>query len=501
MAPRESLLRWLKAAATRVRWQRALHDAMWAAAGLMVLAACHATVVAFAGAPAIVTAIRPLLLLVAFAIVAGFGVRRWPPADLAVVAAAADARAGLHDELLSAHWFATRADADPFVDRHVRHAVQIAGALDVARLFPLRVPGHAVAAGAVALLIAVAAHAWPRMRDATAPDLQEVAGASTRGVREETRSPIAGGDATADADDGRSRAAAALWKQLDALAGELSRRPGGPSLAQAVAARDARAAAQALRDAKQADAPQTAGGATAKPDEQTTSALAADILDRIAALMKAGDADGAARRPEAADPDRPTARLDRELRADQDDAQKSAPREQSAGEDALNTSLRALSRSSTGGRDNVHGEADSTEGAGRANVGGGAMGRRVNTSTAGAGEGDQPTGAATAPEGDQVLGRKTERLAVQLRTVRLPQGDDAARDDPDDPAGTEESFYAATRAQAARTAFASVGAVSRSTAEAAQAGATSPLEFRDAVKRYTLARHRREPVRPTGDLP
>ena len=71
-------------------------------------------------------------------------------------------------QLLSAHWFATRADADPFVDRHVRHAVQIAGALDVARLFPLRVPGHAVAAGAVALLIAVAAHAWPRMRDATA---------------------------------------------------------------------------------------------------------------------------------------------------------------------------------------------------------------------------------------------------------------------------------------------------------------------------------------------
>ncbi len=327
-------------------------------------------------------------------------------------------------------------------------------------------------------------------------------GASSRGVREEPRSPIAGSDATADADDGRSRAAAALWKQLDALAGELSRRPGGPSLAQAVAARDARAAAQALRDAKQADAAQTtAGGGTAKPDEQMTSALAADILDRIAALMKAGDADGGARQPAAADPDRPTARLDRELRADQDDAQKSAPREQSAGEDALNTSLRALSRSSTGGRDNVHGEADSTEGAGRANVGGGAMGRRVNTSTAGAGDGDQPTGAATAPEGDQVLGRKTERLAVQLRTVRLPRADDAARDDPDDPAGTEESFYAATRAQAARTAFASVGAVSRSTAEAAQAGSTAPLEFRDAVKRYTLARHRREPVRPTGDLP
>jgi hypothetical protein len=493
MPPREMLLRWLNDAAARVRRQRALHDAMWAAAGLMVLAACHAAVVAFAGAPAIVAAIGPLLLLVAFAVVVGFGVRRWQRADLAEVASAADARAGLHDELLSAHWFATQTDAAPFVDRHVRHAVQIAGDLDVAHLFPLRVPHHAVVIGAVALLVAVAAHAWPRARDVTRPDTREVAGSSSRVVRDEPRSPVAGSDAEAEAEHGRSRAIAALWTQLESLAG-------GSSLAQAVAARDARAAAQALRDAKPGHAVQTtAGGGTAKADEQMTSALAADILDRIAALTKVGEAAGGTRQPAATDPDRPTASLDRELRADQDDAQKSAPREQSAGEDALNTSLRALSRSSTGGRDNVHGEADHPEGAGRANVSGGAMGRRINTSTAGSGDGDQPTGAVTAPEGDQVLGRKTERLAVQLRTVRLPRAEDAARDDPEDPAGTEESFYAATRAQAARTAFAAVGAAAGPTAETAQAGEVSPLEFRDAVKRYTLARHRRESDRSAGD--
>jgi hypothetical protein len=299
------------------------------------------------------------------------------------------------------------------------------------------------------------------------------------------------------------RRAASLWKQMEALVGELSGSTAGQSLAQAIAARDSRAAAQAL-DALQRDALQRAGDVRAPeaPDDQMSDALAKGILDRLADLLQAESAAGVAQPAAPADADRPTARLNSELRAEQEDAQRAAPRQQSAGEDAVNTLLRALSRSSTGGRDAVRGEAENAEGAGRASVGGGAMGRRVGVSSAGAGEGDQPAENVTPlPDGDAIFGQKTERLAVQLRTVKMKEGELDERDGSEDPRGTEEATYAATRAQAARTAAQAVGAASPSDAEGALEAQAAPLEFREAVKRYTLTRHRREPaaVQAAGD--
>lgn len=494
MTPRESLLGWLDDAATRVGRQRLLHEGVWGLAGLLVLVAGHAIVVRFASAPDVAEALQPLLLLAAISIVTIVVVRRWRRPDLAVVATAVDARLGLHDELRSAHWFMTQAVGSPFVDLHLRHAARITEGLAPRGLFPLRLPRPAAGVAAVALIAGAAAWLLPPRHDPATDGATSISGAVARGAEAHSGSVQAGDAVESERKHGKPGAAATLWQQLAALAGELSGRPEGQSLAQAVAARDARAAAQALR-ALQQDASRTTTGTSGQetPNEQMSDTLAQGILERIAELMKTGEAN-AGTRPGEADVERPTARLDRELREDQEDAQRSAPRQLSAGEDALNTSLRALSRSSTGGRDAVHGEADSTEGAGRASVGGGAMGRRVGISGAGAGEGDQPTGtAAAAPEGDSVFGRRTERLAVQLRAVKVPESELDERADHQDPTGTEESFYAATRAQAARAGFESVGAVSRTEAESALAAERSPIEFREAVKRYTLARHRREP--------
>lgn len=495
MTPRDVLLGWLNDAALRVCRQRWLHEGAWGLAGLLVLVASHAVIVRFASAPAVVAAIEPLLLLVAIAIVVGVVARRWRRPDFAGLAASVDAKAGLHDELRSAHWFAAQAGENPFVDLHLGRAARITEGLAIPGLFPLRVPRNAVVVAAIALIVGAGAWSLPRGSTPRTDDPIATMGDATRVARDDPRSAAPDGVPDSTTEHARQRVAATLWKQLEALAGELSGRPGGQSLAQAVAARDARAAAQALRALQKDSSGQTTATAGAEaPNEQMSDVLAQGILERLAELLKAGEANAGGRGSGEAEAERPTARLDRELREDQDDAQRSAPRQQSAGEDALNTSLRALSRTSTGGRDAVHGEADSTEGAGRASVGGGAMGRRVGVSGAGAGEGDQPTGnVAAIPEGDEVLGRRTERLAVQLRAVKVPERELDEREGHEDPAGTEESFYAATRAQAARAGFESVGAASRSEAESALAAERSPIEFREAVKRYTLARHRREP--------
>jgi hypothetical protein len=490
MPPRERLLGWLEDAATRAGRQRRLHDGTWGAACLLVLAACHATVVRFAGAPVVVTALGWLLLLGALAIVAGVVARGWRRPRLAAVAAAVDAKAGLRDELVSAHWFATHAGQDPFVELHLRRAAQTAGGLTIGSFFPPRVPRAAAAVAVAASIVGTGAWSLPPGVAPMTPVPETAPGGAAHVARDDP--PAARARVAPEA---AMQEAAGLWKQLEMLAGEWSRRPEGQSLAQAIVARDARAAAQAVRDMRK-DAPTRAVVAAAPeaPNEQMSDALAQGILERLAELLKTGEAVGAARQSGATEGERPTARLERELRDEQEDAERGAPRQASAGEDALNTSLRALSRTGTGGRDAVHGEADSAQGAGRASVGGGAMGRRVGVSGTGAGEGDQPVaGSAAAPDGEPVLGRRTERLAVQLRAVRVPQGESDAQGGQDDAAGTEESAHDATRAQAARVAFESVGTASRDASERALDAERSPLEFRDAVKRYTLARHRREP--------
>lgn len=495
MESRAILEAWLDGAVARVRAQRRVRVAAWLAAVLLVLGAAHVTTVRLIASPPVVEALRAFWLLAAvFAIVAaGAGLLSRP--RRAAVAAAADRRAGLRDELASAHWFGASGLASPWIDAHLARAATTTGSLTTGALFPLVVPRRAVVVGCAALVVALAAGTWPRptAREAESP---LVAGERAMpGLATERTPGAAGEDDAGEVTGAASKRVAELWKQVGDLAAGLAPDAGGKSLAEAIAARDARAAAQVLRVSRddKAEAVGAAGGES--PGEQMSDVLAQGILERLSALIKA-EAD--APRPAAADEaaERPTARLDSELRADSPDAQRAARREQSTGEAGLNTSLRALSRTSADGRDRVRGEADAVDGAGRANLGGGAMGRRVGTSTGGAGDGDQPVGALVAPEADDaVLGRKTERLAVQLQAVRSRQED---RDDADAPSGAEEAFYAATRAQAARVDFVSATTAARTAEAAAPLSERAPLEYRAAVKRYTLARHRREPAAAGG---
>lgn len=494
MAPGELLVDSLRIAARRIRRQRLLRDGVWGAAFLLAIVACSAVVGRVATEAAVVVALRALLIVGGALVAIGLAVRlRFQPL-LESVASRVDAAAGLHEELASAYWFATRGDATPFVDEHVQRAAAVARGLDWPRLLPFSVPSHAVLAAAAAIL-ALGLAWWLPPGDPPVPgssDAVVAVGRAVSGFEPGSAAPHDADGADDPAPDAATpREARNLWKQVGALAAGFGRSPEGRTLAEAIAARDARAAAEALRAARSDASAVGSGGAADGPGEQMTDVLAQGILERLASLLQSEASTPGLRNTGTDDAERPTARLDRELRADQDDAQPGVKREQSAGEDALNTSLRALSRSGTAGRDAVHGEADTTEGAGRANVGGGAMGRRVGVSTGGAGDGDQPVGNLVAPEqGDQVLGRRTERLAVQLKAVKVPET--AAGDADNAPTGTEESFYAATRAQVARVGFRAAGGASQNDAEGTASAPAASVEYREAVKRYTLTRHRRD---------
>jgi len=156
-------------------------------------------------------------------------------------------------------------------------------------------------------------------------------------------------------------------------------------------------------------------------------------------------------------------------------------------EQALNTTLQAMSRDSTGGREVIRGEANPMQGLGRSSVGSGAMGRRVGVSTGGAGDGAQPTGSPQAnAQAEPVLGRKTMRLQLQMQTVKIDQGQTENAD------GSDESFYAATQAQAARSTYEAIVAKQETGIEQSSGNAQLPLAYRDAARRYTVRQHRRE---------
>jgi len=122
------------------------------------------------------------------------------------------------------------------------------------------------------------------------------------------------------------------------------------------------------------------------------------------------------------------------------------------------------------------------------------MGRRIGVSQAGGGDGEQPR---SNPEGnaeaEEVMGKKTQRLAVQLQAVKVEQSAD------EDPNGAEEAFYAATQAQASKLEYATVAGRERYATEQGTQRERMPMAYRDAVKQYMVGQHGKEKEKVTSD--
>jgi hypothetical protein len=481
MSERDILSQWLGRAARRLRLNLWLREASAMACWLLCAAALYQALRVVLGVPEVLAALLPLFLLGCVALVVLFAWRLSRRPTLAQAAAAADRRADLKDQLSSALWFAQQRAPGPMVELLLERATLTVQRLEPRRLFPVVVPRGLPLVGALAVLAGVLAGLSPRVGE---PVVDAVpAGVSSSGSGKIRMQYI---DTEPAATESQRKQIAA--RQLDDLVRELAGDASPEAIAQALGARDARSAAQLLQAFRRRHAAQAGTGHAARPQgEQMSEALAQGILERLKELSNEDDATQAPQPVE--DADQSTARLQRELRDEMEEVQRSRPGEQSAREDALNTMLRAISRNSTGGRELVRGETEAMQDAGRTSVGGGgAMGRRVGVSQAGGGNGEQPRSNADGNADDQpVLGKKTQRLAVQLQMVKVEQGADPDRD------GAEDAFYAATQAQASKLEYEAVKARSRQGPEGSAGGERTPMAYRDAVKQYMLGQHRKEP--------
>lgn len=118
----------------------------------------------------LLTGLDPLAFSAPFlaALVIYFGWRLTRRVSLARAAGEADVRGGLKDELKSAYWFLTSADASPFAQMQVDRAAATAGRLDPAKIVPGSPPRSLYAALALGLLLGLStmldpqlSHSWP----------------------------------------------------------------------------------------------------------------------------------------------------------------------------------------------------------------------------------------------------------------------------------------------------------------------------------------------------
>jgi hypothetical protein len=482
MSEHDFLHRWLARAAARMRACERLRVAGLLACALLGLLALHLALRALLPAPPVLAALTPLFLLAALACLAAFGWLFARRVTLAQAAAAADARAGLNDELKSAYWLGEPAPREGIVALLLQRACDDAQRLDARRLFPLRTPSTAVAALGLGALCAALAGLAPQVAE-TAP-----VAALPLSSNAHRAGAAAAGDAPAAHTEDRQRA---LWSALDQLAERITGSAQAEAIKRAVAARDAQRAAQLVGATQRRDAAAAAQDPRARPDgEQMTAELAQGILERLQELMR-GDEDSP---PAAGAPPAPqdAGRLAEQLRQDLGDADRGRDERGSQGEMLLNAMLRAISRTTQGERQLAQGGGEAGEESGRAQTSGGAMGRRVSRTRAGGNDGEQATGdPAGELEADPVLGARTQRLQAQLHKARVER---SADDDDAGGEGREDSFYDATQAQAAQLALRDVAGAAHPSGETPVAGQQTPLAYRDAVKRYSLSQHRRERV-------
>jgi hypothetical protein len=492
MSQHQVLVDWLTRAALRLRVDRRLRELGWGASALLGLLVVRLLLRAAPLPAAVDAALVPLLVLAALAAVTACCFRLMRPIDIAQAASRADASAGLHDELKSACWFAKQQDPSAAVTIMLQHAGRTVQRLDPDKLFPLSVPRSALAALVLAAAAAVLAHLPAGSADArSARGAEAAAHDSAVAARSASRTRLVGADQTdrfaaplQDPASSQSRDDEALWARAEEAAERLDRVEDRDALRHAIQDRDTKRVTQLLEAAQPTSA--LPGGRAAQPEGNKISAeVAQGILERLQELLAQDD--------DTPGNDVKQSAEEGSLRVSpaQTAATQESQRADSARHDAeseLNAALRAMSLAGTGDREAMRGrgEAQGWQEGDSSNANGGAMGRRVGLSRAGAGNGDAPPGhPAGDPEAAPVLGKQTLRLAAQLQRVATGSPSNE-RDD-----GAPEAFYAATQAQSSRLESQSVTGATRRTGEAALERAPTPLAYRSAVKKYFLTEHQK----------
>jgi hypothetical protein len=490
MSDRQILLRWLAAGAARLGWNRRVRELGRAVCALLALWLI-AEVLQALGVPAqVLWALVPLLAIAALAAVALFAWRIARATTLAQAAGAADTRAGLKDELQSAYWFTQRAVPDAFVQLLLTRAAQTAARLELRRIFPLGVPRSVMIALTLALLTGTLAWLSPRIAfpvlqqampaPASAATGKTSAGALAKDRSEKAAPPPAGPNAI------REDQLNAAWSQLDRLTEQLPAGAQQDAVKRAIAARDARLAAQLLQAAERNRAAAVPQDPAARSQREMKAAAEAErLLEGLKGLSN----------PESKVPLEPpikaevspTVRTATRLREQIREERRKITGTPTQGEVTLNNRLRAISRAGAGMREVSYGEGEAAEAGSQTSVSGAASGDRTGRSQAGGSEGEHPNSSPTGAGDDQpVLGERTERLAAQLEKMSAERSEDSKQQE------AVEEFYAATQRRASDVEYQSIAARWRAQQEAVVAPGRTPLSYREAVKQYFLSQHAKE---------
>lgn len=500
LSPRMSeqllLMDWLTRFAARLRRRQVLHVLAWGSCGLLTVALLWQGILALVPVTAVALALLPLLLLAAAVVlVAALWSLRQPP-SLAQAAFAADQLGGWHDLLKSALDFAQLPRRDAAVATLMMRTEATVSAAPPAAMVSLRVPPMGYAALLLGLCYLVMVWWSPRWQSTAEASVGGYAatraGTAVGAVQGKGEKSQRSGDTAA----GETRQAAVI-KAAQGTIASAAAESGADGTEQGSGTRAQEAAQPAgspARDAGGAPSTQTATRAAAKPPPETSSEWLGSVVERLKEMLAKGDLDSQGDGASPPGQGQGAARVDPSDRGNQQDQGSSDPA--TTMRNADNTGGSQLNLNALGGigpRNTLPGDVAGEEQSGRNNhSNSGPLGRRVSSSRAGAGDGDDevkgdPGGNAQSPA---VLGTKTVRLALQLRKVPSPAGT------AQEPAGAEpaanDAFFAATRAQAARTAVAGAGPAVAAGATDALSTEQTPLAYRSAVKDYFLRQHSKE---------
>ena len=490
MSDHEILFRWLATAAARMGWNRRIRDLGRFACALVVLPLL-AEVLEIFGVPApVLSAVASLFFIIGGAIMVLFAWRLARATTLAQAAGATDARAGLKDELKSAHWFAQLTARDAFVELLLARAARTVQTLDARRLFPLPLPRSVLAALSLATVTGALMWFSPRI---ALPVMQEPMSGPASLAAGKTRAAAVGDNEvekimaqpafqSAEKKDGLT----AAWSQLERLTKELPAGSEAGAIKRAVEARDARLAAQLLQASERKRTAAAPQDPAARPRRELKAADTGQrLLEALQTLLN-NEANTPPEPPTKADVT-PTIRTATRLREQVKEERRKITGTPAQGEVSLNSRLRARSRSGVGMREVAYGEGEAAEGGSRTSVSGAASGDRTGRSQAGGSEGEHPNSSPTGAGDDEpVLGERTQRLIAHLEKLSGLRNEDSKEQE------NEEEFYAATQRQASLVEYASITAQSGAQREAVVAPGGTPLSYREAVKLYFLRQNAKE---------
>ncbi len=478
---RDLLFEWLSRGARRLRANDCLRDAARAACALLASAAVYLLLERSRVPRSVLTAIVPFFLFAGTAAIGWLGWRCMQGRSLETVAAIADARCRLNDELISAWWFAREQTPSAWEALLLGRAVRTTSALDVRAVFPLRAPRSLASAAG----LGTAVLALMFVGSGTEVPADRSAGV----IRSLDVQPRSGDDTEANEIASRARAMAAsagvdesVWNRAEALATNLRSGAELAELKRAIESGDAdrvrewveRAAQVANAAAASSDSRNPVGDGMVRTGQDLSAGLPGLPDDgsppRKNAVEPADRTEDEQAGEKESAPKLPTDRLDTEIGALKDALSK-------LGEGGGGGHSKEANGTPPGQESQRRGQAQPSDSE--------ALQAVTVASGTGGGEGTPPA-ELSGTSGEPVQSSPVARLATRMQRLddKVAAGDSTKHG--------KESPYTVTEAGTARTGLSAVRAVRTGASDAALAREQIPVAYRASVRRYFLTEHGKE---------